>query len=244
MKVTLNFDNSASASYQMVKGAESGFMIQAEGDRQIESVTADDKPLSPQNGIYTVSALNDDTDVAVTLVPLPEPEIPEPVVPDYYDVTLLILNGEQDGEPTYTVAQTMAVEEGKAVSFSVEPADEMWKVGEVMNATEQGGKWITAPLDGNLEVTVTFSLASPLAFDFETAVNGVVDGCEYQVYSDGDGVRIENVKGGDRIRVYTVGGAIMGDLTVGGNMDSALIHLAPGTYIIAINSTTIKFLHK
>ena len=150
---------------------------------------------------------------------------------------------------TYTIEGVSAmrheVEKGKAVSFTLTPADELWTVGNVENATldEGSGKYVTAPLEADHEVKASFALVNPVEFDFTTEVDEIEGELAHSIYSDGNNLVVNGVKGGDRIRVYTTAGALMADKTVPEGMDTASISLDHGVYIVAVNTHVYKARH-
>ena len=150
---------------------------------------------------------------------------------------------------TYTIEGVSAmrheVEKGKAVSFTLTPADELWTVGNVENATldEGSGKYVTAPLEADHEVKASFALVNPVEFDFTTEVDEIEGELAHSIYSDGNNLVVNGVKGGDRIRVYTTAGALMADKTVPEGMDTASISLDHGVYIVAVNAHVYKARH-
>lgn len=150
---------------------------------------------------------------------------------------------------TYTIEGVSAmrheVEKGKAVSFTLTPADELWTVGNVENATldEGSGKYVTAPLEADHEVKASFALVNPVEFDFTTEVDEIEGELAHSIYSDGNNLVVNGVTGGDRIRVYTTAGALMADKTVPEGMDTASISLDHGVYIVAVNTHVYKARH-
>jgi len=150
---------------------------------------------------------------------------------------------------TYTIEGVSAmrheVEKGKAVSFTLTPADELWTVGNVENATldEGSGKYVTEPLEADHEVKASFALVNPVEFDFTTEVDEIVGELAHSIYSDGNNLVVNGVTGGDRIRVYTTAGALMADKTVPEGMDTASISLDHGVYIVAVNAHVYKARH-
>lgn len=81
------------------------------------------------------------------------------------------------------------------------------------------------------------------AFDFSTSVDGVVDGCDYKVYSDNEYLVIENVPAHAQVAIYTVAGLkVVGD-TNHGDTDIIRINLNPGVYIVIINDDALKVKH-
>ena len=152
----------------------------------------------------------------------------------YHNVTLTIDNA---------VAQTSEVEEGMTLGYTFTPADELWTLESVDGATLQNGEYVTAPVTADTEVKVRFAPARDVDFDFTTAIDGIIEGCSYRIYSDGAHLVIDGVSAGDRIRVYTTGGTLMADKIVPTDMTTARLTLEPGIYIIAINDTTLKVRH-
>ena len=150
---------------------------------------------------------------------------------------------------TYTIEGVSAmrheVEKGKAISFTLTPADELWTVGNVENATLEvgSGKYVTEPLEADHEVKASFALVNPVEFDFTTEVDEIESELAYAIYSDGNNLVVSGVTGGDRIRVYTTGGTLMADKIVPEGMDTASISIDHGVYIVAVNEHAYKARH-
>lgn len=154
----------------------------------------------------------------------------------YHNVTLSLDNA---------VAQTSPVEEGKTLSFQLTPADDLWTVESVSNATldAETGMYVTEPVNADVEVKAVFALVNPVDFDFTVGVEGVAAECSYRVYSEGELLVIEGVTAGDNIRIYTTGGTLMADKSVPSDVNTVSMNLANGIYIVAINGKTLKVQH-
>lgn len=95
--------------------------------------------------------------------------------------------------------------------------------------------------DANLKAEFAYN-GTPM-FDFTTSVDGIVDGCDYKVYSDNNDLVIENVPANAKVAVYSVAGLKIAEESNLGDTDIIRISLNPGVYVVIINNDALKVKH-